>query len=90
MRRLRRVIQAVIVDYEGICNFKKHPHAASAGKRCCAGLAGAEDGESEREKLLPPLLCVIYSSPCSLCKYLNLFAAQRRRGSLAAGCNKGE
>jgi hypothetical protein len=23
MRRLRRVIQAVIVDYEGICNFKK-------------------------------------------------------------------
>jgi hypothetical protein len=80
MRRLRRVIQAVIVDYEGICNFKKQP-------RCCKERDAVPDSHAEdgkREKLLPPLLCVIYSSPCSLCKYLNLFAAQRRRGSL--GC----
>lgn len=66
MRRLRRVIQAVIVDYEGICNFKKQPRRLSAGKRDAVPDSRAEDGEREREVAAAAVVCNLFFSLLSV------------------------
>ena len=50
MRRLRRVIQAVIVDYEGICNFKKQPRCCKEREMLCRTLMLRMERERERER----------------------------------------
>jgi hypothetical protein len=61
MRRLRRVIQAVIVDYEGICNFKKRWK-----ERDAVPDSRAEDAKREREVAAAAVVCNLFFSLLSV------------------------
>jgi hypothetical protein len=63
MRRLRRVIQAVIVDYEGICNFKKR---WKEREMLCRTLMLRMQREREREVAAAAVVCNLFFSLLSV------------------------